>query len=180
MRWIWLVVGLTACGGGVERSFVMQHYQVPCLGEGGLQLCRLAKIDGLSTDERIFDEISGWTFTWGELATLTVIESQRLSSQERETVWRLGEVISTEPVEPGVVFQYPFRPSEESDDVKAVVTEDGGGRLLDGRAFTCEDALICEDLGNVVGSRETVVLTFQYDDPITSPLILTQVDVVGT
>ncbi len=166
-----------ACSGPATTvEFEVDHFQVPCVGEI-LQLCLLVR-EGENADwRRFFEPIEGWQHTWGESSRILVRQRSLFTSgDDRPVVYDLEEVLSTEPVEPGTLFSYPFRPEEEDEDNRAVIADGaGGGTLLDGRGFQCLDDVVCEDLDGALGSRASVFLTFAYDEPITAPLILRQV-----
>jgi hypothetical protein len=161
-----------ACSGGVLVEMEVDHYQIPCLEER-LHLCLLTRQEDNQTWDRFFEPIEDWSLTWGERSRLRLVKRQKLSAYGGEfDVFQLDEVLSTEAMEPGTSFTYPFRPNEQ-DPALPMVTRIAGtlrGALADGRSFECDSEEICGVIDDSLGASTTLVLDIAYDDPIEEPL----------
>jgi hypothetical protein len=167
-----LAVGCAA----TDVEFEVDHYRVPCVVDT-LQLCLLVK-DSQDRDwDLLFADIEDYTHTWGQRERILVSERRRTSATTggESLAYRFEGVLDTEPIEPGTTFLYPFRPDEETEDIRAVTTTEGGGELLDGKGFVCQDSQTCAELEDGIGSNGSVILTFVYNDPVTDPFTLTSV-----
>lgn len=168
------LVTLAACSTGELIEMEVDHYQIPCLEER-LHLCLLTREAGDQTWDRFFDTIEDWTPVWGERTSLSVLRREKLDPYGGTSdIYKLSEVLSVEPVEPGTTFTYPFRPNEQDPNLPMVsrIASTLAGTLADGRQFNCLDEEVCQTIDESLGASATLVLDIVYADPIEAPLIV--------
>lgn len=118
---IWLaLLALVACSGTSPTQstkamkWKIDHYQVPCVGEGIL-LCYLLTREG-GEREYFYDEIEGFDYEWGYIYEIEVEQSpvRQPMADASSFSYRLTKQLSKEKVAPGTTFELPLSLDEQS------------------------------------------------------------------
>lgn len=158
---------------GTEILFDIDHYRLPCEREG-LTLCMRVREPQRDWEREADDAIEGFEPEWGIEYRLRVREKKRLTTGAGSgTFLELDTVLREDPVPPGTQFSYAFDPNRP----ESISVDGAGGALLDGRAFVCDPATVCDEIASAAQSNGTVTVLMTYPDPISGPLVASVVNV---
>lgn len=146
-----LVAALTACGGDTEPSeieevvetLLVDHYRVPCEGEGR-QLC--LRIRPETGDKWLleYEAIEGFEYHWGSNQLIRVREVEVVDppADGSSTRLELVEILSELPVSRGNRFELEIEPGDLVDATEA----DAPGldfTLVGERGVVCAGEIVC-------------------------------------
>ena len=139
---------------------VINHYLVPCTGSGA-QLCYLAKIDGSTEWEFLFEGIDDFEYEWGNVYQLVVEKRSRKSPKADQAAlsYRLVSILNTKSAHANELF--PLR-LKDGDMVSIRKDVNGQFSLMDQYPVSCASASLCLDLERRLQSGTVVTGLFQH------------------
>ena len=147
---VWLaLLALVACSGTSPTQstkamkWKVDHYKVPCVGEG-IFLCYLLTREG-GEREYFYDEIEGFDYEWGYTYEIEVEQSpvKQPMADASSFSYRLKQQLSKEKVAPETTFELPL----SLDEQPLVTDENDACTYLGGISIDTGD-LSCADLVN--------------------------------
>lgn len=158
---------------GTEILYDIDHFRLPC-DRDGLTLCMRLREPQRDWEREADDAIQGFEPEWGVEYRVRVREKKRLTGGAGSgTFLELDTVLKEEEVPPGTQFSYAFDPNRP----ESITVDGAGGTLLDGRAYVCEPATVCDEITASIQSNGTVTVLMTYADPLSDPLVATVVNV---
>jgi hypothetical protein len=112
---VWLaLLALVACSGtsptqsAKAMKWKIDHYKVPCVGEG-IFLCYLLTREG-GEREYFYDEIEGFDYEWGYTYEIEVVQSpvKQPMADASSFSYHLKQQLSKEKVSPETTFELPL------------------------------------------------------------------------
>jgi hypothetical protein len=161
LGWSMLVAGCAREPAETAERWRVQHYQMPCMGEGP-RLCYL--IDrGKGEFEYFYDGIEGFEYRWGFNYEIAVTSSTRPAMADASTLQhRLVDVIERRRAQMDVTFSLPL--SLEGQTL--IAAKDGVCSLLGAIDIDTREQS-CDTLRN----RETAVFRHGATEPKLVPVI---------
>jgi hypothetical protein len=154
-----------ACGAGKSEgreivNMVINHYKVPCVGEG-TQLCYLTKKDNQSAWEFLFEGIDGFQYQWGKVYELEVEKSIRKDTKADQSpiAYKLIRIINSKDAPADEPFPLMVK---DVDMVAIKKDEKGQFSLLGLYPFSCSSPLVCEELEERLQSQANITGLYQH------------------
>ena len=146
-------------------TMLVAPYKLPCSGVGPM-LCLSVAQDG-GPEQFFYSAIEGFTFQWGHPVTLRVqVEEIANPPADGSSLrYTVVEVVNDDGYAAGTSFDATV------PGLLISVTDDGAFSLNGDVAFTCADAATCDAVNAVIGTPDTVALTFTFPDVEGEPLV---------
>ncbi len=146
-------------GSQQNRTLTMNHYMVPCEGEGP-QWCYRVKFEGDENWRLLYERIRGLDYKWGVIQNMEVTRVNRENPMMDEGAfyYQLNKVLSTETVSDSVTFMLPVK----QGFIQATQTGENTYKLLGMDLIQCASPAICKELETKLKEEPTVIGIFKH------------------
>ncbi len=155
-----IVFALTLSACGTTETYNIAAHKAPCVGVG-LFLCSI--VDSGEGDEYFYDGIDGFEFAWGTEVTAEVRKTKVVNppADGSSSRYTLVEILDDEPVATGTEFSWDLQGGlNNMTDTPPI--DPTTMTLLDGTAFACPDATLCDAVDQANEDGADLVVTFAF------------------
>jgi hypothetical protein len=161
----WVRGGEVGVDKAVQRDtlrLTINHYRVPCTGEG-LRLCHLVKFDDQAEWQLFYDPINGFdTYRWGRTYQLIVLRERVENPGQDASSYRytLSRIVSEADVSPTTAFTLTV----SGDEVRPFEgdTEGEHFRLLAEVPIRCRTNEVCAAFTRALDAGSKIRATFRH------------------